>query len=127
MEVDYYKGKRITRAEREAERATPGFDKEQHTNIDLEDATERWEMKRVNPIITRIEQFPKQINEGVGKFRDAQQLSLKRGGPKRNVVDVTFGDRLQIPGADQAWIEKGAVPDLTSRSGSSFDQLHDLA
>lgn len=107
MEVDYYKGKRITRAEREAERATPGFDKEQHTNIDLEDATERREMKRVNPIITRIEQFPRQISEGVGKFRDAQQLSLKRGGLKRNVVDVTFGDRLQIPGADQAWIENG--------------------
>jgi hypothetical protein len=105
MEVDYYKGTRITRAERVAERATPGFDKKQHTNIDLEDATERREMKRVNPVITASGKFTGQIGEGVGKFRDAQQPSLKRGGTKKNIVDVDFGNRLQIPGADQAWIE----------------------
>jgi hypothetical protein len=105
MEVDYYKGKRITRAERDAERATPEFDKKQHTNIDLENSTERREMKRVNPVITASDKFTGQIGEGVGKLRDARQPSLKRGGTKKNIVDVDFGNRLQIPGADQAWIE----------------------
>jgi hypothetical protein len=29
---------------------------------------------------------------------------LKNGGPKKNIVDVDFGDNLQIPGMDEAGI-----------------------
>jgi hypothetical protein len=44
MEVNHYQGKRMTSDQVRHERAQPGFDKGQHTNIDVETGGERWEM-----------------------------------------------------------------------------------
>ena len=102
MGVNHYQGKRVTSDELRHERAQPGFDKEQHTNIDVETGAERWEMKRVGPVITKSDVLLDQVQKGAAKYVKLGVASLKRGGPKRNIVDVDFGDRIQIPGMDEA-------------------------
>ncbi|HEY6176600.1 MAG TPA: hypothetical protein VIX73_19225, partial [Kofleriaceae bacterium] len=104
VEVDYYQGKRLTRDQREAARAAPGFDKTKHFNVDVEAAAERWEMKRVDPVITTANKFLDQVKEGANKFAGIGLVSKRKGGPKANFVDVEFGNRLQLPGLDEAQI-----------------------
>jgi hypothetical protein len=84
------------------ERGQPEFDSKQHTNIDVETGGERWEMKRVGPAITKSEVLLDQIQKGAAKYVKLGVASLRRGGPKKNIVDVDFGDRIQIPGMDEA-------------------------
>ncbi len=103
VEVDYYKGKRITREERIREQADKAkFVKEQHKNIDVETSTERWELKRVNPEITTPDLFLSQIKEGVGKYTAIGIPSAAKGGGKLNFVDVEYGAQITIPGFDTA-------------------------
>ena len=102
MEVNHYKGKRVTSDQLRQERAQPGFDKGQHTNIDVETGGERWEMKRVGSAITKSDALIDQIREGVAKYARLGVVSMKHGGPKKNIVDVDFGDRIQMPGMDEA-------------------------
>lgn len=104
MEVNHYQGKRVTSNELRHERAQPGFNKEQHTNVDIETGAERWEMKRVSVAITDRVQILGQIKNGAAKYSEIGIPSLKNGGPKRNIVDVDFGDNLQISGMDEAGI-----------------------
>ena len=40
--------------------------------------------------------------KGAAKYVKLGVGCLKRGGPKKNIVDVDFGDRIQIPGIDEA-------------------------
>jgi hypothetical protein len=101
MEVNHYQGQRVTSDRLRHERAQPGFDKEQHTNIDVETGGERWEMKRVGPVITKNDVLLDQVQRGAAKYVKLGVASLKRGGPKKNIVDVDFGDRIQIPGMDE--------------------------
>jgi hypothetical protein len=93
MEVNHYQGKRVSSDQLRQERAQPGFDKGQHTNIDVETGGERWEMKRVGPVITKSDVLLDQIQKGAAKYVKLGVASLKRGGPKKNIVDVDFGDR----------------------------------
>ena len=104
MEVNHYQGKRVTSDQLRHERSQPGFDKEQHTNIDVETGAERWEMKRVSVVVTERVQVLGQIKKGAAKYAELGVPSLKNGGPKKNVVDVDFGDNLQVPGMDEAGI-----------------------
>jgi hypothetical protein len=104
MEVNHYQGKRVTSDQVRHERAQPGFDKEQHTNIDVETGPERWEMKRVSVVITDRVQVLGQIKNGAVKYSELGVPSLKNGGPKKNIVDVDFGENLQVPGMDEAGI-----------------------
>ena len=102
MEVNHYQGKRVTSDQLRHERAQPGFDREQHTNIDVETGGERWEMKRVGPVITKSDVLLDQVQKGAAKYVKLGVASLRRGGPKKNIVDVDFGGRIQIPGMDEA-------------------------
>ena len=103
MEVDYYKGQRITREERIKEQADKTkFDTAQHVNIDIESGKERWEMKRVNELITDRDEFLDQIKEGVGKFTTIGIPSAAKGGGKLNLVDVDCGPQIKVPGFDEA-------------------------
>ena len=102
MEVNHYKGQRVTNDQLRHERAQPDVDKRQHTNIDVETSGERWEMKRVVEIITKSDVLLDQLQKGAAKYAKMGVASLKQGGPKRNIVDVDFGDKIQIPGMDEA-------------------------
>jgi len=65
MEVNHYRGKRLTSDQVRDERAKPDFNSKRHTNIDVESSGERWEMKRVgrpSPITIRFSR----------RFREAQ-------------------------------------------------------
>jgi hypothetical protein len=119
MEVDYYKGRRITRDERlklQADKAT--FDKKHHKNVDVETGTERWEMKRVNPPVTDRRQFLYQIKEGVQKFTSIGIPSAAHGGAKTNLVDVDFGNRLQIAGDTDATMRATLEEYITHNAGA---------
>ena len=61
-------------------------------------------MKRVSVVITDRVQVLGQIKNGAAKYSELGVPSLKNGGPKKNIVDVDFGDNLQIPGMDEAGI-----------------------
>ncbi|MEO7734616.1 MAG: hypothetical protein ABIY55_26910 [Kofleriaceae bacterium] len=102
MEVNHYRGNRVTGDQLRQERAQPGFDNRQHTNIDVETGGERWEMKRVGTVITKSETLLDQVQQGAAKYAKLGVPSLRRGGPKKNIVDVDFGDRIQLPGMDEA-------------------------
>jgi hypothetical protein len=101
MEVNHYRGERVTSDQLRHERAQPGFDKGQHTNIDVETRGERWEMKRVGPVITKSDVLLDQVQKGAAKYVKLGVASMKHGGPKKNIVDVDFGDKIQIPGMDE--------------------------
>ncbi|MGH9884285.1 MAG: hypothetical protein ACREBE_02075 [bacterium] len=105
MEVNYYKGQRVTSDELRHERAQPDFDKQQHTNIDVETPAERWEFKRVAEIIRKSDVVLEQLQKGAAKYAKMGIASLKRGGPKRNIVDVDFGDKIHIPGMNERHFE----------------------
>jgi len=68
----------------------------------VETGGERWEMKRVGPVITKSDVLLDQVQKGAAKYVKLGVASLRRGGPKKNIVDVDFGDRIQIPGMDEA-------------------------
>jgi len=102
MEVNHYRGKRLTSDQVRDERAKPDFDSKRHTNIDVESSGERWEMKRVGATITDNDTLLTQVQRGAAKYVKLGVASMRRGGPKKNIVDVDFGDRIRIEGMDEA-------------------------
>lgn len=56
----------------------------------------------MGPPITKSDVLLDQVQKGAAKYVKLGVASLRRGGPKKNIVDVDFGDRIQIPGMDEA-------------------------
>jgi hypothetical protein len=54
--------------------------------------------------VTERVQVLGQIKNGAAKYSELGVPSLKNGGPKKNIVDVAFGDNLRVPGMDEAGI-----------------------
>jgi len=73
----------------------------------VETGGERWEMKRVGPVITKSDVLLDQVQKGAAKYVKLGVASLRRGGPKKNIVDVDFGDRIHFPGMDEAALRAG--------------------
>lgn len=117
MEVYYYKGKRLTYAEKEVLRKQPGFEKKALQNIDVVTSLERREWKRVNTAVHDDEHLMNQIYDARLKFRKA---AVKRGaGGKQNVGMVDFGDMLK-GGQYEHNLDK---VEATIRRNLRFDQI----
>ena len=52
-------------------------------------------------VITKSDVLLDQLQKGAAKYVKLGVASLKRGGPKKNIVDVDFGDKIQISGIDE--------------------------
>jgi hypothetical protein len=73
-------------------------------DLDLGSIRSPGAMKRVSVVVTDRAQVLGQIKNGAAKYSELGVPSLKNGGPKKNIVDVDFGDNLQVPGMDEASI-----------------------
>ncbi|MEO8336952.1 MAG: DUF4157 domain-containing protein [bacterium] len=120
VENNYYDGKPVTIDELARVRKSPGFDDKKHVNIDVETTSERREMKRVTEDVHTADRFNGQIKEGVGKFLRSGLQSRKAGGPKSNIIEVAYADKIK-----KGWSESemrriaseylAAVPGLSNR------------